>query len=200
MRAPLRVPVHYDFASSLCYVAHRVLGRVLPEIEALGIELVWTPLDLTRLSGWRRGAEMNADARENVLRVSRELDVPLVIPPSWMNSLGAMAVALGLERSPKEVAWRERVWSAVYEEGRSLDEPDLLERLARDLALDPPRIDGRRLDRVEVRTLEAIEARVTAVPTVMLDGWPLGGIQEDETMHSLFARYAARKREERASG
>ena len=46
---PLRVRVHYDFASTLCYVAHRALARLEGRISALGIELAWTPLDLAKI-------------------------------------------------------------------------------------------------------------------------------------------------------
>ena len=36
---------------------------------------------------------------------------------------------------------------------------------------------------------------VSGVPTFMLDSWPFGGIQEDDTMVSILTRYAERKRQ-----
>ena len=60
----LEILVHYDFASSLCYIAHRVMVRMADEIEELGLDLVWRPLDLTRLTGWRRGDPMHDPARQ----------------------------------------------------------------------------------------------------------------------------------------
>ena len=53
---PLRVPVYYDFASTLCYVAWRVMARMADDLTEIGIELVWRPIDLARLTGWERGA------------------------------------------------------------------------------------------------------------------------------------------------
>lgn len=191
----LRIPVHYDFASSLCYVAHRVMQRMAPELEALEIELEWTPVDLTRIAGWRRGDAIEGVRRDNALRVARELDVPVRMPSRWMDSRAAMAAALALEGTEREPTWRERVWSAVFEEGRLLDEPGELERLGRELDLDVPSLsDPRRLEALEVRTLEALEAEVTGVPAFVLNGWPLGGIQTEATMRSILARFAARKR------
>ena len=113
-----------------------------------------------------------------------------------MDSRGAMAVALRLKGSDREPAWRERVWSAVFEEGRDLDEADQLERLARDLDLDlPPLLDHRAVEAVEVATLLAVEADVLGVPTFMLGAWPVGGIQDERTMRSVFTRFARKKRE-----
>ncbi len=187
-----RVVIHYDFASSLCYVAHRVMERMGPVLVELGLELRWRPLDLTMLSHWRRGDEMSDLARSNTARVARELDVPLRIPGRWMDSRAAMAVALRLGGSEREPTWRERVWSAVYEEGLDLDEERTAERLAQELDLDlDSLLDARALEAVEVETLLATEANVSGVPTFMLGEWPLGGIQDEQTMRSVFRRYAA---------
>ncbi len=187
-----RVVIYYDFASSLCYVADRVMERMAPELEELALELRWRPLDLTMLSHWRRGDEMREPARANTARVARELDVVLRIPSHWMDSRGALAVALRLAGSEREPTWRERVWSAVYEEGRDLDEEQTVERLARELDLDlDSLLDARALEAVEVETTLATEANVSGVPTFMLGEWPLGGIQDEQTMRSVFRRYAA---------
>lgn len=191
----LTVPVHYDFASSLCYVAHRIMERLAPELEALELTLEWRPLDLTRLSGWRPGVPLDGVRRENVLRVSRELEVPLRVPGRWLDSRPALAVAVALEGTERAAAWRERVWSAVFQEGRAVDEPGELERLARDLGLEVEALaDSRRFEALEVHTELAREAHVTGVPSFMLGEWPMAGIQEDATMLSLLSRWAARQR------
>jgi predicted DsbA family dithiol-disulfide isomerase len=195
MERVLRIPVHYDFASSLCYVAHRVMQRMAGELEALQIELEWTPVDLTRIAVWRRGDAIEGIRRDNALRVARELDVPVRMPSRWMDSRPAMAAALALDGTGREATWRERVWTAVYEEGRMLDEPGELERLGRELELDvAPLVDPPHVEALEVRTLCALEAEVTGVPTFVLNGWPLGGIQAEATMRSILERFAARKR------
>jgi 2-hydroxychromene-2-carboxylate isomerase len=198
---PLRIPVHYDFASSICYVAHRVMERMAGELEALGIELAWTPLDLARLTGWPRSAAIEGRRRENALRVAADLGVTLRMPTAWMDSRAAHAVALALAGSDREPGWRERVWCAVYEEGLRLDEPGALERLARDMGLDPdPLRDPQSLAALDESTRRARESNVTGVPTFMLGEWPFGGIQEEATMRSLLGRFAARTREDLRGG
>ena len=189
----MRIPIHYDFASSLCYVAHRVMERLAPDLETLGIETVWEPIDLTWLTGWRRGDEVAGSGRENALRVSKELRVPLRMPTHWTDSRAATAVALALAGELREASWRERVFSALFEEGRDIGDPDELVRLARDVDIGPEVLDGAKLGAVEVQSLLAMEAGVTCVPTFVLGGWPLGGIQDEDTMRSVLGRYVERR-------
>jgi predicted DsbA family dithiol-disulfide isomerase len=194
-RPRLQIPVYYDFASTLCYVAHRVMERMGGELADLGIELLWQPVDLVRITGWPRGVVVDGPRRDNALRVAGELDVPVRMPPRWLDSRPAHAVSLQLLGSDKEVAWRERVWTAVFEEGRAIDAAGELDRLGRDLQIDvAASLAAAQAERLETETRLAREAGVTGVPTFLLDGWPLGGIQEDFTMRSLFQRFV-RKRE-----
>src|SRR5262245_22142295 len=93
---PLRVPVFYDFSSTICYFTHRVLGRLRPEIDALGIALDWSPIDLVGITAWRRGEPFGPERTRNLERLSRELGVPVAMPTHWMDSRAAMAVAVYL--------------------------------------------------------------------------------------------------------
>jgi predicted DsbA family dithiol-disulfide isomerase len=206
--APLRIRLHYDFASSVCYIAHRVLERIAPRIAEVNIELQWTPIDLASLMGWRRGGWVAQDRLDNVARIASDLQVALHTPPSWLDSRRASAVAIALGGRRAESAWRERVWTAVFEEGHF----DLLADLAQsqgagwlaDLASDTGEVGEAAIDaglaELEQRTREARLEMVTGVPTFMLDSWPFGGIQEDDTMVSILTRYARKKRERAAAG
>jgi predicted DsbA family dithiol-disulfide isomerase len=195
-RAEIAVRVDYDFASSLCYVAHRCMQRLAGEIDALGIRLVWSPLDLTPLTGWRRGAEVDEDRRRNVQRVSAELGVPLRMPAVWLDSRRAHATALGLDAT-REPTWREAVFSMIFEAGRWPTDENL-EALAREIGLP---LEEEALERggreLLERTRRAHEQEVTGVPNFMLGEWPFGGIQSDDTMLSIFGRFATRCREAR---
>ncbi|MCP4005938.1 MAG: hypothetical protein GY725_17245 [bacterium] len=125
----LCVPVYFDFASSICFIAHTVMERMKPDLAQLEIELKWLPVDLTRFSSWKRGARSKGVGSENVRRVSRDLTV--LGDDSWLLEL-------------------------------------------------------------QEQTERCVEAEVTGVPTFMLDGWPIGGIQTDDTMRDLLGRFAAK--------
>jgi predicted DsbA family dithiol-disulfide isomerase len=194
--ARLRVRVHYDFASTLCYVAHRVLARLAPALEALGIELAWTPLELSRLVGpYRPGASVDELRRANAARVAAELGVAVRVPRVWpdVRTLGALALLAG--DAARGASWRERAFRAVFEEGLVAIDAGAALRLAREVALAPePAALDAALAELERRTEAAREELVSGVPTFMLGRWPFGGIQSEETLLRVFERYATRAR------
>ncbi len=190
----LSIPVYYDFASTISYVAHRVMAGLAAEVDALGLDLEWRPIDMVVIAGWPRGVVVEGPRRENALRVARDLGVVARMPAYWIDSRPAACVARALAGTPREVAWRERVWSAVFEEGRDIGAEGELDRLAADLALDVDGlVDEAALGRLTSDTRAARAEEVTGVPTFHLD-FPLGGIQEPATMLNLFTRWAANKR------
>jgi predicted DsbA family dithiol-disulfide isomerase len=188
----LTILTHYDFGSTICFVAHRVLERIRVDLDAMDVALEWRPLDLVGITGWRRGAVVEGPRRENALRVAAELDVAVRMPAVWLDSRPAHLVALELAGTPHEAAWRERVWSAVFEEGRDIGAAGEVERLAEDLGLASRLPDLRHFSRLDAATEAAREAEVTGVPTFHV-GFPLGGIQEPETMLLLFQRWVDRQ-------
>ena len=188
------VLVYYDFASTIAYVAHRVIGRMSAELERLGLELEWRPIDLARLSGWKPGVEVEGPRRENALRVARELGVDVRMPAVWLDSRRAHAVAFALAGDAKEIAWRERVWSGIFEEGRDVGDPTELARLGDDLDLDVEGLAaGGELARLERETRAANERGVSGVPSFLLGDFPFAGIQEPATMLDLFSRWVEKR-------
>lgn len=195
MSEPLEVPVHFDFASALCCVAHRVMERLADRTAELELRLRWTPIDLTRIGPWQRGAPVPEPRLRNARRVAEELAVPVAPPRRWPDSRDAGAAAILAEGSGREAAWRERVFSALFDEGRDVEGPEAVRALAADLGweLDPAALRGARAELL-ARTVHAADAMVTGVPTFMLGSWPFGGIQSEDTMLRVLSRFAARAR------
>jgi len=191
----VRVRVYYDFASTLCYVAHRVFGAMDDELAALGVALDWLPLDLADLLGWPRRVEVEAARLSNAERVAAEHGVDVRPLRIWPDSRDANAAALILAKGPHAAAWRERVFSAAFEERRALDAPGAVEAFARDLGVAlEPRALARARDELEFRTRIAAEEDVTGVPTLMLGDFPFGGIQSRETTRLVLERWLRRTR------
>ena len=194
---PIILPVWYDFSSTLCYVAHRLLERMTPVLEREGLVLDWRPLDLTQLLGpYRRGEPMPDDRRANARRVASDLGIAVEVPAVWHDSRSAGAAAIALEGTPHAASWRERVFSALFEERRDAPGDEDVLAWIRELGwtFGPDRLAAGR-DGLSTRTEAAREAMVTGVPTFMLGEWPFGGIQTEETMTHVLGRYAARVRE-----
>jgi predicted DsbA family dithiol-disulfide isomerase len=190
----LTIPVHYDFASTICFVAHRVLESMHDDLDAMGVALEWRPIDVSAIAGWRRGMRVEGRRRDNALRVAAELGVAVRMPGVWLDSRPAHNVALALGRSEKQAAWRERVWSAAFEEARDIGAPGEVQRLAADVGLDARELaDLEDFSRLEAATEAAREAEVIGVPTFAV-GFPLGGIQDPATMRLLFQRWVDRQK------
>jgi predicted DsbA family dithiol-disulfide isomerase len=193
MRERLRVPVYYDFASTICYVAHRVLGRQGEPIAELGIEREWRPVDQSRIVRRPRGLPLPDAARENAERVSRELCVPVRMPTRWLDSRPAAAAALAIDDLARRATWRERVFTAAFEEGLDIGADGAVNGWLDALGLALPAAALERgVVELEVETQLAREAQVSGVPTLMLGEWPIGGIQDERTTLHLLGRYARR--------
>jgi len=194
----LVVPVFYDFASTLSYVAHRVLGRLTPSLEQAALRLDWRPIDLTRIAGWERGASITGPRRDHVAAVARSLAGGAHVPRVWLDVRRAATVALRLRGTSSEATWRERVWTGIYEEGRDPGDDATVEAWARDVCVDPrPYADHVCEPDSDLLAKETTRARtlgVTAVPTLLLGEWPMAGVQDDETMRSVLLRFASRAR------
>jgi len=193
--------VYYDFASTLCYVAHRVFGELEPELDRLGIALDWSPLDLAGLLGWRRGVELDEVRLQNAARVAAEFGVDVQPLPVWPDSRDALAAALLLEHGPRESAFRERVWSAAFEERRELDAPGAVASFARDLgiAFEPHALDRAR-EVLELGARDAEDEGVMGLPTLMLGAFPFPGVQSRETTLLVLERWARKQREAKLIG
>ena len=198
--APLEVFVYYDFASSLSYVAHRVLARIDEPLAAERVDLRWKAIDLTGVGNFRRGRLMDPARRQSLMRVASALEVDLDPPSHWPDSRLAGEVAVVLDERVDggldpaiEREWREAAFAACYE--RRVDVEDLLQDFERrvpfPLGAAEDLAAGARLAEV---TRSAVAAGVEGVPTLMLDVFPLCGIHDEETMLGMIRRYARRRR------
>jgi len=202
----IMIAVYYDFASSLCHVAHRAMTRLAGVLDELAISLVWVPIDLAPLLSWRRGHPVSEQRRAHVQGIATALDVDLVVPMHWLDSRAWHALALhqlALDRANGtrlEPMLRERVFTRVFDEARPSEGLDATIEMAREFGLTCDRAALERgLETLERWTRHASHQMVSGVPTFMLAQWPFGGIQEDATMESIFRRWAAKVRRERVS-
>lgn len=187
------IRVYYDFASTLCYVAHRVMSGIVPQVHDLGVELQWRAIDLTDIVPWNRGDSFADEIREAVHNTGLSMGVEVEMPDAWVDSRPASEIALMTESEDDEARWREEVFRCFFEQ-RERELPPELVSMGRELVANG---DGKQEDhgQVAASTKEAIALGVQGVPTFLLDVWPVGGIHDADTMLALLARFAKRYRE-----
>ena len=116
--ANVKIPVYYDYASSLSYIAKRVMEQLSGQ---LAIELLWKGVNIARRhKGWKNGEVVGDDAKGKIVRISRETGVPLRIPAKWLDSAHALEAAEFAKDHDLFAAYHEAVFVARLRKGRIL--------------------------------------------------------------------------------
>jgi predicted DsbA family dithiol-disulfide isomerase len=192
------VPVYFDYASSLCYIAWRIAARLEAE---LGVKMSWRPVHMAaRHTEPRPGDLIGGDTRAKIERVAFETGIRLGIPARWCDSRAALEGAVLAEECGCPVAYHREVFAAVYERGDDIGNRTVLVRAAVAAGLPMGRFmefiaTRRGAPRLALIREEAQRLGVTGYPTFLLGEFPLTGIQPLETMTLLVARHIERVRE-----
>jgi predicted DsbA family dithiol-disulfide isomerase len=189
------IPVYFDYASSLCYIA-AVLGR---QLEAdLDIVLDWRPVEIAaRNAPWKPGDPIDTEARARIERVSQETGVAVLIPARWMDSRPALEGALLAKDRGCFAEYHRRVFAAAFVQGEDIGDRYVLTRIADGVGLPIGDFMMAIATRARARQLAghaaaAVAHGVTGYPTFLLGEFPLTGIQPLDTMRQLICRYLDR--------
>lgn len=193
------VPIYFDYASSLCYVAKKVMEQLHGK---LAIELLWKGVQISRRhQGWKNGEMIGDDVKGKIFRVARETGVALRVPDRWLDSSFALEGAVFAQENGKFSDYHDLMFAAVFEDGKDIgDLPTLLD-LAVSIGLPKKELEqafktGTLSEKVKEIETEATTFGVVGYPTFMLGEFPLVGIQPAETMRLLIQRYVEKKQQQ----
>ena len=193
------VPIYYDYASSLCYVAKRVMAQLNRRLE---IELLWKGVQISRRhQGWKNGEMIGDEAKGKIFRVARETGVTLRVPERWLDSASALEGAEFAREQGRFAEYHDTVFAAVFEEGKDISDWQTLLSLAEGIGLRAADLEqslkrGAFTERVKETEAEATTFGIVGYPTFMLGAFPLIGIQPAETMRLLIRRYIDQARKQ----
>ena len=193
------VPVYFDYASSLCYIAWRIAAQLAADAD---VELRWRPVHIAaQHPEWRQGGLIGGDTRAKIERVAQETAIALRIPKHWLDSRAALEGVLFAEECGCATAYHREIFAAAYEREEDIGDRAVLVRAAANAGLPI----GRFMEFVATRRgaaslalirEEAQQLGVVGYPTFLLGEFPLAGIQPYETMKLLVARHVERTRDE----
>ncbi len=197
--APIVIPIYFDYASTLCYVAWRIVRELEDE---MGFEALWkgVPIRL-RDHASRPGNALGAIERMKVMNVIAETGVEVAPPEQWIDSAAAL-MGSELAREARQFArYHEGVFRAAFEDRRDIAEIGLLGEIARAAGMDRGRFENdiraRRMEsRVAANKDEADRFSALGYPTFILGDFPLTGIQPKETMRMLLGRFIEQRSRE----
>src|SRR5215470_13837588 len=193
------VPIYYDYASSLCYVAKKVMEQLQGQLE---IELLWKGVQISRRhQGWKNGEMIGDEARGKIFRVARETGIELLVPDHWLDSSYALEGGEFARVHGKFDDYHERVFAAVFEEGHDIGNLPTLLSLTESIGLSATELEselttGALTAQIKANEAEAAAFGIAGYPTFMLGEFPLIGIQPAQTMRLLIQRYIDQKRKQ----
>src|SRR5260370_42441334 len=82
------IPVYFDYASTLCYIAWRIVSELEGE---LGFEALWkgVPIALRDFKA-KAGLELGQRESQKVLIAAAETGIPVKPPAKWLDSDAAL--------------------------------------------------------------------------------------------------------------
>jgi predicted DsbA family dithiol-disulfide isomerase len=193
------IPIYYDYASSLCYIAKKVMEQLQGKLE---IELLWKGVQIARRhQGWKNGEMIGDEAKGKIFRVARETGVTLRVPDRWLDSSSALEGAEFAKEHGKFTQYHDAVFSAVFEDGEDIGDLPTLLGIAENVGLPLSELaialkEGMFTSCVKETEAEAHTFQVVGYPTFMLGAFPLIGIQPAKTMRLLIQRYIDKVREQ----
>jgi predicted DsbA family dithiol-disulfide isomerase len=197
--ARIVIPIYFDYASTLCYVAWRIVG----ELEAeLGFEALWKGVPIALRDRRAKGGRgLSPLERQKIAMVAAETGIPVTPPEAWLDSTPALEGAELAREAGAFRAFHDAVFRAAFEERRDIARAEVLDEIAERAGLDRARfragLDSRRMaGRIEAHKREADAFSALGYPTFMLGDFPLTGIQPIDTMRMMLARFMERRRNE----
>jgi predicted DsbA family dithiol-disulfide isomerase len=184
----LRIPIYFDYASTLCYIAWRI---VTPLEDELGFEALWKGVPIA-----------TRDFRAKPGRVlAAETGVRVAPPSSWIDSVPALHGSEVARDAGVFRAYHDAVFHAAFDDGADIADPKVLDAIAERSGLDRAKFraaldSGSMSARLDDHKREADEFSALGYPTFILGDFPMIGIQPVESMRLLLGRYIRQRAEE----
>jgi predicted DsbA family dithiol-disulfide isomerase len=188
----LRIPIYFDYASTLCYIAWRIVGQLEGE---LGFEALWkgVPIALRDFRA-KPGRVLGERERQKVIMVAAETGILVAPPAKWIDSTLALQGSELARDAGVFSAYHDQVFRAAFDEGRDIEDRKVLEGIAVRAGMDLAEFragieSGAMAARIADNKREAEEFSALGYPTFILGDFPMIGIQPIESMRLLLSRF-----------
>ena len=193
------IPIYFDYASTLCYVAWRIVSELEHELE---FEALWKGVPIRLRDGASRpGNALGPIERAKVINVIAETGVQVMPPERWIDSDAALQGAELARAANAFAAYHAAVFRAAFELRRDIADTNVLTEIATGVGIDREAFrDGlhsrRMAQRIADHKAEADRFSALGYPAFILGDFPLIGIQPIETMRMLIRRFIDRRAQE----
>jgi predicted DsbA family dithiol-disulfide isomerase len=195
--ARIIIPIYFDYASTLCYVAWRIVDELRFELD---FEPLWKGVPIRwRNHASRPGIPLGAVERAKIATVIAETGIQVTPPECWIDSDAALMGSELARQAGVFDRFHEGVFRGAFERKLDISHPDRLAEIAAIAGMDG---EAFRQD-VEKRLMasrlienknEADRFSALGYPTFILGEFPLIGIQPKEMMRMLITRFLSQRR------
>lgn len=190
------IPIYFDYASTLCYVAWRIVSQLERELDFTAL---WKGVPIAlRNYRTRPGLPLGPLELGRIRNVAAETGIAVEPPARWLDTDKALQGSELARESGAFAAYHDAVFAAAFEQCADIGNLDLLSAIAARAGLDPARFRddlerGRMAARIAANKAEADRFSALGYPSFILGDFPLTGIQPIESMRMLLARFLERR-------
>ncbi|MGZ6242420.1 MAG: DsbA family oxidoreductase [Candidatus Binataceae bacterium] len=190
------IPIYFDYASTLCYVAWRIVSQLERE---LGFTALWKGVPIAlRNYRTRPGLPLGPLELGRIRNVATETGIAVEPPARWLDTENALQGSELAREAGAFAAYHDAVFRAAFEQRADIGNLDLLSAIAARAGLDRAHFRdelerGRMAARIAANKAEADRFSALGYPSFILGDFPLTGIQPIESMRMLLARFLERR-------
>jgi predicted DsbA family dithiol-disulfide isomerase len=195
--ARIVIPIYFDYASTLCYVAWRIVRDLRREID---FEPLWKGIPICwRNHASRPGNALGTVERAKIATVIAETGVQVAPPERWIDSDAALIGSELARQAGVFELFHDGVFRGAFELKLDISNPNRLAEIAAASGMDSGAFRDGIQRRVTVSCLienksEADRFSALGYPTFMFGEFPLIGIQPKETMRLVLSRFLSQRR------
>ena len=190
------VPIYFDYASTLCYVAWRIVSQLERELDFTAL---WKGVPIAlRNYRTRPGLPLGPLELGRIRNVAAETGIAVEPPARWLDTDKALQGSELAREAGAFAAYHDAVFRAAFEQRADIGNLDLLSAIAARAGLDRGHFRdelerGRMAARIAANKAEADRFSALGYPSFILGDFPLTGIQPIESMRMLLARFLERR-------
>ncbi len=190
------IPIYFDYASTLCYVAWRIVSQLERE---LGFTALWKGVPIAlRNYRTRPGLPLGPLELGRIRNVAAETGIAVEPPARWLDTDKALQGSELAREAGAFAAYHDAIFRAAFEQRADIGNLDLLSAIAARAGLDRAHFRdelerGRMAARIAANKAEADRFSALGYPSFILGDFPLTGIQPIESMRMLLARFLERR-------
>jgi predicted DsbA family dithiol-disulfide isomerase len=189
----VKIRVYSDYVCPFCFLAEKPLQEAIGDKD---VEVEWMPYELRPYPNPTLKPEedyLQTTWKQSVYPMAERMGIPIVLPkvsPQPYTHLAFEGFQFAKEHG-KANAYNHRLFQAFFQEELDIGDVEVLTALAEELGLNKEKfreaLQNRTYREIHQKALEHAyqEAKITAVPTIVIGKHVLQGVRNRQTLESI---------------